>query len=488
VFDSLRLPFLSHTLGRMRPASARLAVVPLGPRLAVAVLRGSRMETFTIEAESPGTALRAELDARRVGVRSVALGLWRGTVTVKPIDLPAVAGELRDMVQFELERHLPFPVEDAPFDFIPLPTARAEDPASGQRALVAAADRRIVDAVLRVAEEARLRPSSVTVAPHDLVSLVQLPRRRRIVWVHRSALGIDLLFLAGPLLVLSRNLPDSDEGTVAEEIQRSLGLARFRRCDAVWVSGDGDEPILLDPGPLAVLGAPVTAPPWTPRAKPWMSELHEDSRGVFQLAMGVAAARRARPLDLLPVSLKPRRLTRAQALTAAAAAATVLLVIAALLAPGYRASRHLARINAEMARLDPEVRAVDALQRELEGRRQLLATVDQLQSAALKPLPVLQELTELLPGDAWLTMVSLDPKGVELTGQAAAAAALIPLLENSARLERVEFSSPVTRGRDREQFRIRAGWEGAQPPAAAPGTAAPGRGAATGTRPQGGTR
>lgn len=472
MFDNVRrfvptLPGLGAT---------RLAVVLLGPRLAVAALRGQRMETFTIEAENPGTALRAELEARGLAARAVALGLWRGAVTVKPIELPAVDGELRDMVHFELERHLPFPADDAPFDFVPLPAARPEDAGAARRALVAAADRRIIDAVLRVAEEARLRPASVTVAAHDLVSLAQLPRRRRVVWMHRSALGIDLLFLAGPRLVLSRNLPDSDEATVAEEIQRSLALARFRRCDAVWVSGDGDEPLLLDPGPLAGLGAPVTAPPWTARAKPWMSEVPEESRGVFQLAMGVAAGRRARALDLLPEGLKPRRLTRAQTVTVAITAAAALLVVAAVLAPGYRASRHLARLNAEIARVDPEVRAVDALQRELESRRRLLATVDELQAAAVKPLPVLRELTELLPGDAWLTMVSLDGKGVELTGQAAAAAALIPVLENSARLERVEFSSPVTRGRDREQFRIRAAWEGAAQPAAAP---AP---------PQGGTR
>src|SRR5262249_55661497 len=67
---------------------------------------------------------------------------------------------------------------------------------------------------------------------------------------------------------------------------------------------------------------------------------------------------------------------------------------------------------------------------------------------------------DILPNDAWLTTVSLDAKGVELTGAASAASTLIPLLENSPCLERVEFSSPVTRGRDnREQFRIRAAWE-----------------------------
>ena len=85
---------------------------------------------------------------------------------------------------------------------------------------------------------------------------------------------------------------------------------------------------------------------------------------------------------------------------------------------------------------------------------------------------MLRELTDLLPTDTWLTTMSLDAKGVELTGQAAAASTLIPLLENSPRLERVEFSSPVTRGRDKEQFRIRAAWEtgaAAAAPRPAPG-------------------
>ena len=157
--------------------------------------------------------------------------------------------------------------------------------------------------------------------------------------------------------------------------------------------------------------------------------------------------------------MKPRRLTRPQWLTVGMAAATLLLSLAALLVPGIREQYRLRGVNAEIRRIDPEVRAVERVLAELERKRQLVATVATLQRAAIRPLPVLRELTEILPGDAWLTMLALDPKGVELTGQAAQASALIPLLENSARLERVEFASPVTRGREREQFRIRAAWE-----------------------------
>jgi Tfp pilus assembly protein PilN len=160
------------------------------------------------------------------------------------------------------------------------------------------------------------------------------------------------------------------------------------------------------------------------------------------------------------------------------ATATALLGIIALLAPGWREQRHLSRIDREIARLDPDVKAVDRVLRDLERKRKLLTVVDGVEAVGVRPLPVMRELTEILPNDAWLTTVSLDAKGVELTGAASAASALIPLLENSPRLERVEFSSPVTRGRDnREQFRIRASWEAAgavaPPSATTPAAVAP---------------
>jgi Tfp pilus assembly protein PilN len=158
--------------------------------------------------------------------------------------------------------------------------------------------------------------------------------------------------------------------------------------------------------------------------------------------------------------------------TAGALVATLLLALVALLVPGFIENRRLARLNGEIARIDPDVRAVERVARDLDHKRQLLATVEKINSTSLQPLAVLRELTEILPSDAWVTYLAFDAKGVELTGQAGAASTLIPLLENSPRLERVEFASPVTRGRDREQFRIRAAWE-APSAAAVPAPAVP---------------
>ncbi|MBI4638378.1 MAG: pilus assembly protein PilM [Candidatus Rokubacteria bacterium] len=466
----------------MRLSFTRLAVVVLGDRLIAVAVERDRVEAFAVDSDTPAAALRSELAARGLSPRKVALALPRAAVTVKPIDLPAVAGDLREMVKFELDRHLPFPAEEAPFDFLALPAdAEALTPGGGRRVLVAAADRRLVERALGIAEEAKLRPLSVTVAAHDLPALVKPRPRQRVVWAHRVGGDADLLLLAGGTPVLSRHVPVRDDGELAQEIRRSLGVARWRACDAVWVSGDSRAPRAPSTSALTELGVPVTEPPWTPRARRRLAALKQSPRGAFELALAVALGPRVRLLDLIPAARKPRRLSRAQLLTLGTLAATILLSLGALVAPGYRDGRRLDAINAEIRRLDPEVRVVDRVLRDLERRRRLLATVESLESSALRPLPVLQELTELIPPDAWLTAVAFDAKGVELTGQANAASALIPVLENSPRLERVEFASPVTRGRDREQFRIRAAWQAAGERATpvAAGTPAGSRGGGT---------
>jgi Tfp pilus assembly protein PilN len=460
------------TLSRMNLGRTRLAVVLVGDRLYGAVVRGAEVKTIVVESEQPALALRAELDALRVSPRGVAIGVPRSVVTVKPVTLPPVGDDMREMVRFELERHLPFAAEDTPFDFIALP-----DPAEaveGRRVLVTAADRRVVDAAVRLAQEAKLRPRSVTVAAHDLVSLARMPSRGRIVWIHRVEDTIDLLFVSDGRVALSRTLAASDDATLVTEIRRSFGVALWRGCDAVWVSGDSAAPVTLQNSPFAALNVPVTAPSYTGAARRALAGLESGSRGAFELAIAVALAPSDRSLDLLPPALKPFRLSRAQMLTAAVALATAALVIVALMVPGYRDGRRLAALNGDIAALDREVRAVEAMLRDLDGKRRLVSTIDGLEASAIRPLPVLRELTDLLPNDTWLTLVSLEAKGVELTGQANAASALIPLLENSSRFERVEFASPVTRGRDREQFRIQAAWEpraadaARAPPAASP--------------------
>jgi Tfp pilus assembly PilM family ATPase len=206
-------------------------------RLAVVAVAGGQVrDAFTLEAqEDPGAVLRGELHSRGLKGRSVSLALQRSLVTVKLLELPpAVSGGLAQMVAFELERHLPFPAEDAAFDFLPLPAARG----APQQVLLVACERRTVDRAFRLLEEARLSPRSLTVACHDLRGLVgQWSRTKRVVWAHLVGDEAELLFLEGPRLRLSRSVPAQDAVAMATEISKSLTHLEWEEVARVWMSG-----------------------------------------------------------------------------------------------------------------------------------------------------------------------------------------------------------------------------------------------------------
>ncbi len=443
----------------------RLGIAWKDQRLGVVAVAGGRARhVFTLEdQENPSAVLRGELQARRLKARRASVGLPRSLATVKVLELPpAVGGRLEQMVAFELERHVPFPAEDAAFDFLPLPGARG----APQRVLVVAGERRTVDRALRLLEEARLAPRSLTVACHDLTALLGAwAKTKRAVWIHVVGDDAELLFLEGRDLRLSRSVPIGSEAELAGEIAKSLMHLGWEELAGLWVSGDRAREVLASPD-LARLGAVPSPPPLSSGAKKAVASLGDSANGLTLLALATGLGPRHRPLNLLPPALRPRHFTWGQWITAANVLAAALLGLGLLFAQGYQNQRHLTRLNAAIRALDPEVKAVERVMAEVERKRQLLATLQSAEESALHPLPLLRELTELIPPDAWLTTISLDTKSVELTGQATAANQLIPLLEGSPRLEKVEFASPVTKGRDKEQFRIKASWE--VPPKPAP--------------------
>jgi Tfp pilus assembly protein PilN len=289
------------------------------------------------------------------------------------------------------------------------------------------------------------------------------------VWVHRHGNNTDLLLLLGRTLLMSRSVAIADPAALAKEIQRTLPLVSWSDCEAVWISGDDAATWITAPDLAALLATPVSTPPYAPRRRALVAALPAENFGAALLALGVALGSRRPALDLLPAEQRPWTLSRAQLVTAGMASVTVLLGLALAFTHVGKAERYLGRLTEEIRRLDPEAKAVDALAAERARTRRVLAGLESVQRGSLPALPVLRELTEVMPDTAWLQALNMSREGVELTGQSDAASQLIPLLEASRWLERVEFTSPVTKLQGKEQFRIRAAWESPRtvPPAAA---------------------
>jgi Tfp pilus assembly protein PilN len=434
----------------------------------VALGGGDRLAHFVVEGvEDPAGALDAELRARKLPARRIHVGLDRRSVVVKTLELPrASGGDLRQMVGFELERHVPFPPEETRFSWIELPSSAEES----RRLLAVAAGRRAVERPLGLLAGAKRRPAAITVACHELPALLPsaLPARHT-VWAHRHGNSTDLLLLIGRTLLMSRSVTVADTEGLAREIHRSLPLVGWSRCEVVWISGDDAAAWIAAPELAAVLDAPVSTPPYAARQGALVATLPEETGGAALLALGVALGSRRPALDLLPVELRPWTLSRAQLVTAALVSVTALLGLAVAFAHVGKSERYLGRLTEEIRRLDPEANAVDALAAERARSRRVLAGLESVQRGSLPALPILRELTEALPDTAWLQVLSMDGEGAEFIGQADAASQLIPLLEASRWFERVEFTSPVTKLQGKEQFRIRAAWESPRAVSPAPG-------------------
>jgi Tfp pilus assembly protein PilN len=436
-------------------------------QVVVTAVHGPRkLEQFRLKSdESLGPRLATELASRGLGRPRMRVGLDRGMAVVKTLELPQTAnGNLRPMVAFELERHVPFPAQDIRFDCVPVnPRARAV-----RRVLVMAAEGRTIDGALRPLDTLKRPPRSVTAAVHDLPSL--LSRRKiagRAVWVHRHGEHTDLLCLTQGVVRLSRRIPSGPDVDVTQEIARTIPMAAWRACDAIWVSGDDAEStrvVLRRECPEV----PVSSPPFGRAVARLIDKLPLRRRGAGLLALAVAVGTPRPTLNLVSAVSRPRPISGLERLAGWLGATAAVLGLGLLLAHGHAQEAYLSRLSDEIRRLDPEVKVVERLGAEIAEQKRLLGVVEGAESGGVHPLPVLAELTELIPADAWLQSVSMDHQGLELTGQAAAASQLIPVLEDSPSLERVEFTAPVTRVQDREQFRIRAGWEDPGPSRAGP--------------------
>ena len=432
----------------------RLTVVVHGRRGAV--------ECFALEpGDLPGARLKSELETRRLKLRRMRIGLARPLLTVKALELPPARGtQLAEMVAFELERHVPFPPEDMRFDFVPLPGA-----AKGSlRVLVAACERRTVEGALRLLEEPRLKAAALTAACHDLPALLGRGQRMRYaLWAHRAGGATDLVCLNQGRLQLSRTVPAKDADELAGEVAVTLRLLDWRDCEAIWISGD-DASDFLTASALVELGVPVTEPPFKPAVRALIQRLPEEDGGAAILGLAVALGSRRPALNLLPRELRPRTVSAGQLVTGGTATLTALLGLSLLVGQGYKQHRYADRLSRAIRALDPEVKSVEALSAELNQKRRLLETIQTIERGEVRALPVLKELTERIPPEAWLRTLNMDKQGLEITGQAGAANQLIPLLESSPFLASVEFTAPVTKAGDKEQFRIKALWKNAPKP------------------------
>jgi Tfp pilus assembly protein PilN len=168
--------------------------------------------------------------------------------------------------------------------------------------------------------------------------------------------------------------------------------------------------------------------------KPTVNPVENDlSRNALPYATALAGAcpRLAPSANLLPPEHR-RSSSRAIFVPTAVLAALVLIAGLALAAYAkYSERQYLARLNAEIARLEPRAQRAAALDRETARIRARSQLLDQYRGRTRRDLDALNELTRLIEPPAWTSSIELTADSARITGEAPQAAPLLKILDSS---------------------------------------------------------
>jgi Tfp pilus assembly protein PilN len=129
--------------------------------------------------------------------------------------------------------------------------------------------------------------------------------------------------------------------------------------------------------------------------------------------------------------------------------ALILLLLAAwvpyVVLPLQREEKRLQEINRQISMRKDEVKKVEALRKEVDTASAEVTAIDNFKESRPMSLVLLKELTTSLPKSVWLTRSRVTETTVDIEGYANSASEILPKLEQSKYLKKVEFASPTIR-------------------------------------------
>lgn len=414
-------------------------------------------------------------------------------VITKFAEIPSIKGKGKDAVinlmRFEIERHIPFNLEEVSFDFLVLD----EKDASYSVAFVAVHKEKM-DSVKDFLEKLSLQPDAVIPSSFAVLNAVELSgvaagglqevmgivRKSKIIG-KKSGTNMSLYFdgkyasmsvVKDGLYVHHRTLPyriDEDPGTFVDEIAQYVAEMQSRysveRLNTLILAGDLSYMVDAMQELKEKTGADIIT---LDKVSDFTS--HTSREDINKLAAsagacfsGFGAATYA--INLLPHKMELDRKKSVPLSTRIFLALILVLVIGIFSAQAVKRKQYLTKIETELKKNEPMIAAVEKLSDDMSRLQDRIDILRKLKNNEIA-LELLTEITGLLPKDAWITSFEYrifelkDKKeGVgELVmgGFAASSSALIPVLEDSPYFEKVALTGPVKKAGDKEQFKLSA--------------------------------
>ena len=164
------------------------------------------------------------------------------------------------------------------------------------------------------------------------------------------------------------------------------------------------------------------------------------------------------PLNLLPVQHRPRLSILQRRINRALGVLALLLLAVVVALPVVEKKQTIRMLQFQLDAVAQEARAAQRLRDTVDHLKAQSRFLADSKQRSLLVLQLVDELTQLLPDDTWISQLDIKDREIQLRGNSAASAALIAALEASPLLRNARFRSPVTRDRriGTERFHLSA--------------------------------
>lgn len=401
--------------------------------------------------------LKAYIKSRGIKDPCVAVGLPRGSVISRVLEIPAPAPSVVDgILKYELEKHIPFGLEETYYGHQVL--KREKNIFS---VFLAAAMKETVDGIAGRFGSAGFNPVVVGVWQESIFNALYyvkklLPEKNvAAITVSDGRVNIDVFSNLYPVYSKSIEAGGLKPEDYVEILKRDLRLS---------LSSDGVKDGKLDEAVVISESAPedgflkaLADSTGVPVSFLKLDELNIPSSAAPAFGLALMAAGKAK----LNINLAPNRADvqsshRQTYTTALAGLAAVLLI--------FVGASYLIRDTVAIKRLESAISETRAKKEKVESLFGTLKVLDERVKALDEikgsypstGLDVLKELTELLPNDTWLTGFEYSNGLAVIDGFSDRSSSLILKMENSRLLKDMEFTGPVTKSSNgKEHFKIK---------------------------------
>ena len=417
-------------------------------------------------------ALKAEHDSRDRALRQAMVSLLphfnpardavyvcvpQEQTVVQQVFLPlAAADNLKQVLEYEIERQLPFKRDEIYYDFLPVGK-------KGEKfcVYVFATPKKALDGLLTLLESFGIKPSGVETTVSALANYLLFANgagaeSAALVATHRSNWELIAVtakangWRSTPQLLFSHQFSAYGwaQGSGKELLQECLSqVPKVFRCGELSaLNGAADVRLVQD---LVACGAA--------RLK-----VDRQSNQAEALPAIGAALRGVREASLAANFLRPeggvnganRTLSM---LNSVLCGLLVLCLVAWGVSFPVKDELRLRQLQRENQKLEPSVEALRKEENQMQQLRKEAGFLTDFEQRRGEVLRILDELSKVVPSNAYFSNLRYRAGVLEVQGNAENASALIPVLERSNLFENVGFNAPSNRGRDnRETFSLKA--------------------------------